>query len=181
MLLYLGDKPEKTQECVSDTVENGNQLHQSNHTTTTQQQTISPSSSEESISNVSTTTDISTVDPVTIRASEPELTCTIVQKQKQGKPSWIIIDGQKRRYSQQKKNVSDIFQCTANVSEQNKKCKGTINVENLEGKLEEWKTDREKTFTFTVRNAHEKHLPRKRSSRSTVTETSSPSNKKRKT
>ena len=168
---------------MSDTVENGNQLHQSNHTTTMQQQTIFPSSSEESIPNVSTTADISTVDPVIIGTSEQEeeLTCKIEKKSKNDKLSWIIIDGQKRRYSQQKKNVPDIFQCTANVSEKNKKCKGTINVENLEGKLEEWKIDREKTFTFTVRNAHEKHLPRKRSRSSTVTETSSPSNKERKT
>ncbi len=168
---------------MSDRVEHGNQLNQSNHTTTMQQQTIFHSSSEESIPNVSTTADTSIVNPVIIGTSEPEeeLTCKIEKKFKKDKPSWIIIDGQKRRYSQQKKNVPDIFQCTANVSEQNKKCKGTINVENLEGKLEEWKTDREKTFTFTVRNAHEKHLPRKRSSRSTERETSLPSNKKTKT
>lgn len=172
---------------MSDTVEHGNQLHQSNHTTTMQQQTIFPSSSEESIPNVSTTADTSIDDPVIIRTSEQEeeLTCKIEKKKKKDKLtkkdklSWIIIDGQKRRYSQQKKNVSDIFQCTANVSEKNKKCKGTINVENLEGKLEEWKTDNKKTFTFTVRNAHEIHI-RKRSSRSTETEPSSPSNKKTK-
>jgi hypothetical protein len=124
-----------------------------------------------------------------------EITCTIeeklVRKRKGGptedKTSWIIIDESGRRYSQQKKDVSDIFQCTANVSTPNKpngskKCKGTIYVQDLAGKLEEWKTNPGKKFTFKVRNAHEEHLPGKRGRQSTETESDVPStrNKRKK-
>jgi hypothetical protein len=69
----------------------------------------------------------------------------------------IIVDESRRRYSQQKKDVTDIFQCTANVSTPNKpngskKCKGTIDVQDLAGKKEEYETNPGKKFTFTVRN-----------------------------
>ncbi len=124
-----------------------------------------------------------------------EITCTFeekpVRKKKGGpaedKTSLIIIDESGRRYSQQKKDVSDIFQCTANVSSStnpngSKKCKGTIYVQDLAGKLEEWKTNPGKKFTFKVRNPHEEHLPSKRGRQSTETESDVPStsNKRKK-
>jgi hypothetical protein len=154
-------------------------------------------SSEGSMSNDQLTADTSTADPVAAGSTRPpeEVTCTIEEKhfrKRKGGPtedktSWIIIDESGRRYSQQKKDVSDIFQCTANVSTPNKpngskKCKGTIDVKDLAGKLEEWKTNPGKKFTFTVRNAHEEHLPGKRGRQSTETELDVPStsNNKRK-
>ncbi len=135
-------------------------------------------SSQGSMSNDQPTADTCNADPVIAGStrSPEEVTCTIEErhfrKRKGGptedKTSWIIIDESGRRYSQQKKDVSDIFQCTANVSTPNKpngskKCKGTIDVKDFAGKLEEWKTNPGKKFTFTVRNAHEEHLPIKKS------------------
>jgi hypothetical protein len=101
--------------------------------------------------------------------------------------SWILIDDQNRRYSQQKKTVSNIWQCTANVSikNKNKKCKGTIRIPYSDlPKLEELKRDPIKTCTFTIGNSHEKHFSSKRGRQSTdsESETSSTSGKrKRKT
>lgn len=152
-------------------------------------------SSEDSMSNDQPSANTSNADPVATGSTRPpkEVTCTIEEKhfiKRKGGPiedktSLIIIDESGRRYSQQKKDVSDIFQCTANVSTPNKpngskKCKGTINVQDLAGKLEEWKTNDNKKFTFTVRNAHEEHLPSKRGRQSTETESDVPSTSKRK-
>jgi hypothetical protein len=148
------------------------------------------SSDEGSMSNDQPTADTSTADPAATGSTRPpeEVTCTIEEKQfrkrkggpAEDKTSWIIIDESGRRYSQQKTNVSDIFQCTANVLTPNKpngskKCKGTIDVKDLAGKIEEWKTNPEKKFTFKVRNAHEEHLPIKRGRQSTETESDAPS------
>jgi hypothetical protein len=154
-------------------------------------------SSEGSMSNDQPTADTSTADSAATGSTRPpeEVTCTFEEKhflkRKGGlaeeKTSLIIIDESGRRYSQQKKDVSDIFQCTANVSTPNKpngskKCKGTIYVQDLAGKLEEWKTNPGKKFTFKVRNAHEEHLPGKRVGKSTETESDVPStsNKRKK-
>ena len=122
------------------------------------------------------------------------LTCSIKEKKKFDKKkgvdiiSWILIDDQNRRYSQQKKNVPNIFQCTANVSieNKNKKCKGSIRIPNSDlPKLEELKKDPQKlTCTFTLGNEHEEHLPSKRGRQSTDTESEIPSTsvkRKRKT
>jgi hypothetical protein len=153
-------------------------------------------SSEGSMSNDQPTADTSTANPAagSTRTAE-EVTCTILEKHfrkrigglAEDKTSLIMIDESGRRYSQQKKDVSDIFQCTANVSTPNKpngskKCKGTIDVKDLAGKIEEWKTNPEKKFTFKVRNAHEEHLPGKRGKQSTETESDVPStsNKRKK-
>lgn len=149
------------------------------------------------MSNDQPTADTSTADPVAAASTRTpeEVTCTIVEKhftkrkggKNEEKTSWIIIDESGRRYSQQKKDVTDIFQCTANVSTPNKpngskKCKGTIDVQDLAGKLEEWKTNPGKKFTFKVRNAHEEHLPSKTVGKSTETESDVPStsNKRKK-
>jgi hypothetical protein len=157
-------------------------------------------SSEGSMSNDQPTADTPTANPAdpaatgSARTAE-EVTCRIEEKhfnnRKGGPPekktSWIIIDESGRRYSRQKKDVCDIFQCTANVSTPknptgSKKCKGTIDVQDLAGKIEEWKTNPEKKFTFKVRNAHEEHLPSKRGRQSTETESDVPStsNKRKK-
>jgi hypothetical protein len=150
-----------------------------------------------SMSNDQPTADTSTADSAATGSTRPleKVTCTIEEKhfrKRKGGPteektSWIIIDESGKRYSQQKKDVSDIFQCTANVSTPNKpngskKCKGTIDVKDLAGKIEEWKTNPEKKFTFKVRNAHEEHLPGKRGKQSTETESDVPStsNKRKK-
>jgi hypothetical protein len=149
------------------------------------------------MSNDQPTADTSTADSAATGSTRPleKVTCTIEEKhfrKRKGGPteektSWIIIDESGKRYSQQKKDVSDIFQCTANVSTPNKpngskKCKGTIDVKDLAGKIEEWKTNPGKTFTFKVRNAHEEHLPSKRGRQSTETESDVPStsNKRKK-
>ena len=121
------------------------------------------------------------------------LTCSIKEKKKFDRKkgvdiiSWILIDDQNRRYSQQKKNVLNIFQCTANVStkdDKNKKCKGSIRIPDSHlPKLEELKKDPGKNVcTFTVGNAHEKHLPSKRGRQSSDTESeiSSTSGKRKK-
>jgi hypothetical protein len=153
-------------------------------------------SSEGSMSNDQPTADTSTANPAagSTRTAE-EVTCTILEKHfrkrigglAEDKTSLIMIDESGRRYSQQKKDVSDIFQCTANVSTPNKpnrskKCKGTIYVKDLAGKIEEWKTNPGKKFTCQVRNAHEEHLPGKRVGKSTETESDVPStsNKRKK-
>ena len=138
-----------------------------------------------------TTADTSIIDPA---IAGTLITCSIEEKKKfirkkDGSTdeiiSWILIDDQNRRYSQQKKNVSNIFQCTANVSIQNKnkKCKGSIRIPDSDiPKLEELKKDPQKTCTFTVGNAHEEHLPSKRGRQSTdsESETSSTSGKRKK-
>jgi hypothetical protein len=121
------------------------------------------------------------------------LTCRIEKNEKFRKTdgstfeTWILIDDQNRRYSQQKKNVPNIFQCTANVStkdDKNKKCKGSIRIPDSHlPNLEELKKDPGKNVcTFTVGNAHEEHLPGKRGRQSTDTESeiSSTSGKKKK-
>ena len=121
------------------------------------------------------------------------VTCRIEKNEKFRKKdgstfeTWILIDDQNRRYSQQKKNVLNIFQCTANVStkdDKNKKCKGSIRIPDSHlPKLEELKKDPGKNVcTFTVGNAHEKHLPSKRGRQSSDTESeiSSTSGKRKK-
>jgi hypothetical protein len=143
-----------------------------------------------------------TVDPVIADNSRPsnKIICTVEEKKFRKRKndgsastkqtSLIIIDESGRRYSQQKKNICDIFQCTANVSSANapkgsKKCRGTIEVTDFNLILEELKKDKGKKFSFEVGNHHEKHLPNKRataSRQSTETESDSPgtSSKRRK-
>ncbi len=127
-----------------------------------------------------TTVDTPIIDPT---KAGTLVTCSIEEKKKYIRKkdgpteeiiSWILIDDQNRRYSQQKKNVSNIFQCTANVliQNKNKKCKGSIRIPDSDlPKLEELKKDPQKlTCTFTVGNEHEEHLPSKRGRQSTDTE-----------
>ncbi len=142
-----------------------------------------------------------TVDPVKADNSarpSKKIICTVEEKQFRKRKndgsadkqtSLIIIDESGKRYSQQKKNICDIFQCTANVSSANatkgsKKCRGTIEVTDFNGILEELKKDKGKKFSFEVGNPHENHLPNKRATarQSTETESDSPgtSSKRRK-
>ncbi len=132
-----------------------------------------------------------TVDTVIVDNSRPskKIICTVEEKQfrkrkndgsAEKQNSWIIIDENGRRYSQQKKNVGDIFQCTANVSSAkapkgSKKCRGTIEVTDLNGILAELEKNKEKKFTFEIGNPHEEHLPNKRGIiQTTETESDSP-------
>ncbi len=141
--------------------------------------------------------DTSIVTPVLITGNSPSSqteTCTIEKTwprnrkkvSNDGHFSLIIIDENGRRYSQQK-DGSCIFQCTTNVlgiTRGRKRCKGTINVKDLDRMLEEFhtnlETDPQKKYTFTVRNPHEEHLTNKRGIKSTTSETPSTSSKKMK-
>ncbi len=148
------------------------------------------------------TADISPVNPVIADNSRPskKIICTVEEKQfrkrkndgsAEKQNSWIVVDENGKRYSQQKKNICDVFQCTANVSSAtapkgSKRCRGTIEATDFNGILEELKKDEGKKFSFEVGNPHEEHVPNKRATarQSTETESDSPetsSKRKKKT